>query len=489
MRPLPCLFVALSLVRAGAANDYALTADSLAVAAGTPTGRVVRVELPQSRVYPGSGHECWLYIPDRPAPEKGYALMVFQDGGGYLNRQGAWRVPNVLDNLIHRGELPPMAALFVNPGVLPAASTNALPRFNRSFEYDSVDDRYARFLEEEVLPAAGRLAPLSPDPGDRGIAGASSGGICAFNAAFRRPDLFRRVFCTIGTFVGLRGGDELATLVRKTEPLPVRVFLQDGSNDNNIYAGDWWMENQTLDRALEFAGYDHRCVWGDGGHDSKQGGMVFPEAMRWLWRDHPKPLAANPEAKSRAPVAGWVTPGGEWTQIEAPAGDIFPAAMVAGVLLILWGLATLLGTFGVRLPAVSVPPALASRIARGVRAVQQRPPAVRGLAIGMLTAALPCGWLYAFVFTAAGTGRIDTALGTMAIFWLGTLPMMLSVGYGAQRLTGAFRSRLPMVTAAAVVVMGVLSLTGRMRLDPEALSARARQLHVTSGSPSAAHGH
>ena len=330
MRPLPCLFVALSLVRAGAANDYALTADSLAVAAGTPTGRVVRVELPQSRVYPGSGHECWLYIPDRPAPEKGYALMVFQDGGGYLNRQGAWRVPNVLDNLIHRGELPPMAAVFVNPGVTPAAHTNALPRFNRSFEYDSVDGRYAEFLEREVLPAAGRLARLSPDPDDRGIAGASSGGICAFNAAFRRPDLFRRVFCTIGTFVGLRGGDELATLVRKTEPLPVRVFLQDGSNDNNIYAGDWWMENQTLDRALEFAGYDHRCVWGDGGHDSKQGGMVFPEAMRWLWRDHPKPLAANPEAKSRAPVAGWATPGGEWTQIEAPAGDIFPAAMVAG---------------------------------------------------------------------------------------------------------------------------------------------------------------
>ena len=325
MRLLPCLFVALSLVRAGAANDYALTADSLAVAAGTPTGRVVRVELPQSRVYPGSGHECWLYLPSQPAPEKGYAVMVFQDGGGYQNRQGAWRVPNVLDNLIHRGELPPMAAVFVNPGVTPAAHTNALPRFNRSFEYDSVDGRYAEFLEREVLPAAGRLARLSPDPDDRGIAGASSGGICAFNAAFRRPDLFRRVFCTIGTFVGLRGGDELATLVRKTEPLPVRVFLQDGSNDNNIYAGDWWMENQTLQRALEFAGYDHRCAWGDGGHDSKQGGMVFPEAMRWLWRDHPNPLKANPEAKSRAPVAGWLQPGQGWTRIDDPGPEVFGA--------------------------------------------------------------------------------------------------------------------------------------------------------------------
>ena len=154
-----------------------------------------------------------------------------------------------------------------------------------------------------------------------------------------------------------------------------------------------------------------------------------------------------------------------------------------------WGLSTILASRGIRLPRLEGLPVGRNPLGGLLARVRGQRPEVRAAATGLLTTLLPCGWLYAFVFTAAGTGRIDTALGTMAIFWLGTLPMMLSVGYGAQRLTGAFRSRLPMVTAAAVVVMGVLSITGRMRLDPEALSARARQLHVTSGSPSAAHGH
>ncbi|MBK6306905.1 MAG: sulfite exporter TauE/SafE family protein [Gemmatimonadetes bacterium] len=165
------------------------------------------------------------------------------------------------------------------------------------------------------------------------------------------------------------------------------------------------------------------------------------------------------------------------------------AAVVSGTLMIGWGLSTILASRGIRLPRLEGLPVGRNPLGGLLARVRGQRPEVRAAATGLLTTLLPCGWLYAFVFTAAGTGRIDTALGTMAIFWVGTLPMMLSVGYGAQRLTGAFRSRLPMVTAAAVVVMGVLSITGRMRLDPEALSARARQLHVTSGSPSAAHGH
>jgi enterochelin esterase-like enzyme len=316
MHRLLALVLCLGFAPARAANDYALTEDSLRVIAGAATGRVEKVALPTSTIYPGSDHECWVYVPAKPAPASGYALMVFQDGGGYQNRQGGWRVPNVLDNLIHRGELPPMVAVFVNPGVLAAPSEQSLPRYNRSFEYDSVDDRYARFLVQEVLPAVGKLAKISDDPNQRGIAGSSSGGICAFNAAFQRPDLFRRVFCTIGTFVGLRGGDELSTLVRKVEPLPIRVFLQDGRNDNNIYAGDWWMENQTMQRALEWAGYDHQFVWGDGGHDGKQGGQVMPEALRWLWRDAGQPLKANPSGKSQLLAAKWTIGNEEWHPVD-----------------------------------------------------------------------------------------------------------------------------------------------------------------------------
>lgn len=148
-------------------------------------------------------------------------------------------------------------------------------------------------------------------------------------------------------------------------------------------------------------------------------------------------------------------------QLGAVAGFTRPAAIVAGALLILWGLATLAATIGVRLPALSVPPALASRIARGVRAVQQRPPAMRGLAIGMLTAALPCGWLYAFVATSSAAG---TALGgalVMTAFWTGTVPMMAAVGLGAQRLLGPARRHLPAFTAVVLVVLGSLTVAGR----------------------------
>ena len=143
------------------------------------------------------------------------------------------------------------------------------------------------------------------------------------------------------------------------------------------------------------------------------------------------------------------------------AGLARPAAIVAGVLLILWGLASLLATFGVRLPALAVPPALASQIARGVRAVQDRPPAVRGLALGVLTAALPCGWLYAFVATSAAAGSAVNGAIVMAAFWTGTVPMMAAVGLGAQRLLGPARKHLPAFTAVVLVVLGSLTVVGR----------------------------
>jgi len=186
---------------------------------------------------------------------------------------------------------------------VPAAGVGASPRFNRSFEYDDVSDRYARFLIDEMIPFVESKHDLqiSDDPNDRGICGASSGAICAFVAAWQRPDAFRRVYSMIGTYVGLRGGDELATLVRKTAPKPLRIFVQDGENDLNIYGGDWWMANQTMWRALEFAGYEVEHVWGTDGHNHKHGAAIFPQAMRWLWKDYPQPVRSHwDRSKTRA---------------------------------------------------------------------------------------------------------------------------------------------------------------------------------------------
>jgi enterochelin esterase-like enzyme len=169
--------------------------------------------------------------------------MIFEDGEAYVNENGASKAPAVMDALIHRGEMPVTIGVFVNPGEVPASADGALPRFNRSFEYDALNARHAQFLLDELLPQVQQRYKLTADPNLRGICGASSGAMAAFTAAWERPDAFRRVYSMIGTYVGLRGGDELSTLIRKTEPKPLRVFLQDGARDNNIYCGDWWMAN------------------------------------------------------------------------------------------------------------------------------------------------------------------------------------------------------------------------------------------------------
>jgi sugar lactone lactonase YvrE len=176
----------------------------------------------------------------------------------------------------------------------------ALDRFNRSFEYDGLGDAYARFILEEILPDVekkkagdGRIIRLSKSGNDRAVGGSSSGAVCAFTAAWERPQEFSRVFSAIGTYVGLRGADRYPTLIRKYEPKPLRIFLQDGSNDNNIYAGDWWKANETMERALTFSGYEVNHVWGEGTHNGRHGTAIFPEAMRWLWKDWPKPVEAG----------------------------------------------------------------------------------------------------------------------------------------------------------------------------------------------------
>jgi gluconolactonase len=290
---------------------------------GVPAGEVIKGTFERSAIYPGTWREYWVYIPRQLDRRKPAPVMVFQDGLQY-------QAPIVFDNLIHRREIPPLVGVFVMHGRVKALDPAALDRMNRSFEYDSVTDQYARFLVDELLPyvAETHALQLSSNPNDRAIAGNSSGAIAAFVAAWQRPDAFRRVFSAIGTYVGLRGGNTLPVLVRKTEPKPIRVFLQDGRGDLNNYTGDWFVANQDMLSALTYAGYDVRHEWGDGEHNSRHATLIFPDVLRWLWRDYPAPITANPQGASKQDVYQVVLPGQDWELVgegyqftEGPASN------------------------------------------------------------------------------------------------------------------------------------------------------------------------
>jgi enterochelin esterase-like enzyme/sugar lactone lactonase YvrE len=295
------------------APQYTLGKDS-EVQPDVPHGEVTKRSW-TSTIYPGTVRDYYVYVPKQYDAAKPACVMVFQDGEGYVRENGNWRVPVVFDNLIAKGDMPVTIGVFVNPGVVPASNDGALPRFNRSVEYDDISDRYARFLLDELLPEVGTSYALSSEPGCRAIGGASSGAIAAFAAAWNRPDGFSRVFSTIGTYVGLRGGHNFPPLIRRTEPKPLRIFLQDGVNDLNNYVGNWWLTNQEMYAALDFAGYDVAYAWGTGAHDGKQGGAVLPDALRWLWRGFPAPVGAG--QPSRQPVMTSVLlPGEGWTLVS-----------------------------------------------------------------------------------------------------------------------------------------------------------------------------
>lgn len=296
-----------------------------------PQGEVTKYTFENSKVFPGTTRDYWVYVPKQYDPSRPACVHVNQDG--IQNK-----APEVFDELIEKKEIPVLIGVFVTPGRVKAVAEGALDRMNRSYEYDGLGDAYAKFLLDELLPevekkmtADGRPIKLSHDGNDRSIGGSSSGAIAAFTAAWERPDAFRRVFSTIGTYVGLRGGNEYATLVRKVEPKPLRVFLQDGSNDLNNAFGDWWMANQEMERALKFAGYEVDHAWGEGGHDGRQAGQVFPAAMKWLWKDHPAPIKPG-EGSSQfreiaVPGQGWQLVGEGYTFTEGPAanarGEVF----------------------------------------------------------------------------------------------------------------------------------------------------------------------
>ena len=294
-------------------------------------GELTKYTFNQSKVFPGTTRDYWVYVPKQYDPAKPACVYVNQDGVQY-------NAPSVFDKLIEEGSMPVTIGVFVMHGKVPATSKDALDRFNRSFEYDGLGDNYARFILDELLPdvekkstSDGRAIKLSKSGNDRAIGGASSGAICAFTAAWERPDAFTRVFSAIGTYVGLRGGNEYPTLIRKVEPKPIRVFLQDGSKDLNIYGGDWWMANQEMERSLKFAGYEVEHAWGDGGHDGKHATVIFPDAMRFLWKDWPNPVkagAGSPQMKDILnPGEDWKLVGEGYKFTEGPAvnakGEVF----------------------------------------------------------------------------------------------------------------------------------------------------------------------
>lgn len=305
---------------------------------GTPKGAVTRYKLEPGKVYAGVPHNYSVYVPATYDASKPTPFMVFLDGSGALGN--GQRVPTVFDNLIAKGALPPLIGIFVDPGVLPAPSPDAQDRFHRILEYDSIDGRFARFLEEELIAEVAKKYNLSKDPNDHAIAGVSTGAVGAFVAAWERPDLFRRVLSFIGTFVHMRGADSFPAMIRRTEPKPLRVFLEAGKNDHLVpgqpfgtfYAGSWPINNQLMFEALEFAGYDVKLEYGENQHNMTHGAAIMPDALRWLWRDYPQPVKAKqPRAMGekgwdpRAQVYSVILPDKPWEPVADSAAALAAA--------------------------------------------------------------------------------------------------------------------------------------------------------------------
>jgi enterochelin esterase family protein len=234
----------------------------------------------QSTVFSGTTRDWWVYTPAQYKGDQPICLMVFQDGQwakGY--------VPTVLDNLIARGDIPVMAAVFIAPGNF------ADGRSDRSFEYDTLSDQYSHFLMDEILPEVEKTVKLRHDPASRAISGSSSGGICAFTVAWDRPDSFGKVLTWVGSFVnlapgatGIAGGHNYPALIRGNNPKPIRIFLQDGENDIDNQFGNWPLANQQMVKALAFKGYDYKFELGHGFHSDRHGRAILPDSLRWLWR-------------------------------------------------------------------------------------------------------------------------------------------------------------------------------------------------------------
>jgi enterochelin esterase-like enzyme len=248
---------------------------------GVPKGSLKQMPSWRSNIFQGTTRDWWVYVPAQYTAANPAAVMVFQDGAGARQY-----VTPVFDNLIAKGDIPVMIGVFIEPGGIKAA------RDNRSFEYDTLSDQYARFLLEEILPEVEKTTGLRRDAAGRGIAGQSSGAIAAFTVAWERPNEFSKVLSGIGSFTNIaagkslrEGGHNYAALVRRVPPKPIRIFMQDGDNDLDNASGSWWLANQTLARSFAFAGYDYKFEQGLGFHNNNHMRAILPDALRWLWRE------------------------------------------------------------------------------------------------------------------------------------------------------------------------------------------------------------
>ncbi|MBQ8500854.1 MAG: hypothetical protein IJ494_00895 [Bacteroides sp.] len=289
-------------------------------------GEILKLQMNDSKMYPGTAREVWVYVPRQYDGSKPACLLVCMDGILY-------DATTILDNLISTGEMPVTIGVFIAPGVV-YDEEGEVVRYNRCKEFDSTDGNLATFIESEVLPFVetqttlkGYPIRLSKNANDRAITGASSGGIASFSVAWHRPDLFSRIYTSVGTFVSMRGGNNYPALVRKTEPKPLRIYMQDGWYDvwNPIF-GEWFEYNQLMESALNFAGYELNFKWDRGNHSIRWGTLAFPEAMRWLWRGYPAPVQ---KGKSRnGMLADILLDEEDWKEVapaELPTSPLYAA--------------------------------------------------------------------------------------------------------------------------------------------------------------------
>ncbi len=260
---------------------------------GVPVGKVAMHLWKDSRVFPGTIRRYWTYEPAQYDTARPAALMVFQDGHAYVADQGQFRVPIVFDNLIYKGEMPVTIGVFIDPGhkkeELPDKPGWRPPPENRSVEYDTLGDDYAKFLLTEILPEVRKSYSITDAAAAHAICGMSSGGICAFTVAWERPDDFRKVLSHVGSFVNIRGGHNYATHIRKTDRKPIRVFLQGGAKDLDNTHGNWPLANQQIYSSLKFKDNDVKLAFGEGGHNGNHGGAILADSLRWLWRGYELP--------------------------------------------------------------------------------------------------------------------------------------------------------------------------------------------------------
>ena len=285
-------------------DDVYLPGPDSEVHAGVPQGKVTDWEKLPSSAYPGTLHDFCVYVPAQYDPAKPASLMVFQDGHAWLRPIGEIRATNVLNNLIYRREIPVTIAVFINPGRTPEQPVASQSDWgdqstNRRQEYNALDDKYARVIVDELLPVLYQRYTLSRNPEDHAIGGASSGAIAAFTVAWQRPDQFRKVLSTIGSFTNIRGGHAYPDLIRGSDRKPIRIYLLDGVNDLRGERGtdpvkkydpewDWHLQNIRMLAALTDKGYDVNYSWGIGTHNQRHAGAMLPEMLRWLWRDYPR---------------------------------------------------------------------------------------------------------------------------------------------------------------------------------------------------------